>query len=90
MSIQLGPWPLGVDNVHGAGHRVFQVPGQGQPPARLRSAENVNIDDEGWVSSRSGTSVVGNSLGNGRRVFSVGGVLVVQAGASLLTFGADL
>lgn len=78
MSISLGPWPLGIDNVHGPSHRVFQVPGQGQPPARLRAASNVDLDDEGWPSSRAGTSVVGSALTAGARVFSADGTLFVQ------------
>lgn len=84
MSISLGPWPLGVDNVHAPSHRVFQVPGQGQPPARLRSATNVALDDEGWPSARIGASIIGDLIGNSLRLISVGGVLYVQAGASLL------
>lgn len=89
MSISLGPWPLGIDNVHAPSHRVFQVPGQGQPPARLRSAANVILDDEGWPSARPGTSVVGSVLTTGVRVFSSYGSLFVQDGAVLYKDGAS-
>lgn len=83
MSISLGPWPLGVDNVHAPSHRVFQVPGQGQPPARLRAATNVNLDDEGWPSAIPGTSVVGDPLAEGTRLVSADGTLFTQDGATL-------
>lgn len=51
-ALPLGPWPLGVDNVHDTKHRVFQIPGQGAPPARLTAAENVDLTDEGWPRAR--------------------------------------
>lgn len=81
-TIPLGPWPLGIDNVHAPSHRVFQPPEQGQPPARLREARDVNLDDDGWPSARPGTSVI-KSVSVGKRFVQVDGVSLLQAGDSL-------
>lgn len=82
-AIRLGPWPLGIDNVHAADHAVYQVPGRGDPPARLLGAPNVELNDEGWPRSRPGT-VPWTTLTAGRRLCSAGGLLLCQDGDSLL------
>lgn len=87
--IQLGPWPLGVDNVHDASHGVFQVPEPNQPPARLKAAVDVDIDDEGWVKTRAGISAVGDLIENAQRLWSKGGMTLVQAADSLLLLGDE-
>jgi len=48
--VRIGPWG-GIDNVHSPGHKVFQQGDEKQLPF-LRSAVNVDIDDDGWVSTR--------------------------------------
>jgi hypothetical protein len=50
--IALGPWPLGVDNVHASDHAVFQV--GGEAPARLVAASNLDLDDTGRLYRRPG------------------------------------
>lgn len=54
--VRLGPWPLGVDNVHPADHAVFQA-GM-DVPARLVAATNLDLDDSGRARRRPGVAVV--------------------------------
>jgi hypothetical protein len=82
----LGPWPFGVDNVHGVRHRVFQIPGKGEPPARLAVASNVDIDDEGWPRTRP-QAVTDIAVTSGQLVQVVGSRLFYQANGSLYVRG---
>lgn len=49
-TLPLGPFPLGIDNVHNPAHRVFQL-GEGSIP-RLVGAVDVDLTDTGWFRSR--------------------------------------
>lgn len=80
--LRLGPWPLGVDNVHPADHEVFQVPGRGDSPARLLSAVDVDLNDKGWPSGRP-LSALDAGLAEGLGGWDLGGRLFVQDGAVL-------
>jgi hypothetical protein len=85
--IPLGPWPLGVDNVHPADHRVFQVPGQNQPPPRLVAASDVDLSDEGWPRTRRPAKAV-EVVVDGRGLWSFGESRYVQDGAVLRLVGS--
>lgn len=78
----LGPW-AGIDNVHNAGAKVFQVPGELEKRVpMLVQASNVDLDDDGWVTSRQPVSTITNfSAGLGGWV--VGGRLFCQDGGIL-------
>lgn len=81
MPIQtLGPWPLGADNVRKETNAVFN---RGRGPARLITAENVDIDDEGWVELRSGITerTTGTAFKNG---VSCAGMILLQDGGSVI------
>lgn len=75
--VNLGPWKLGKNNVENPSHKVFQVPGQGEPLAQLVEAMDVDIDDEGWVQTRPGTSSLA-TLTAGKRAYSSLGLLLVH------------
>lgn len=55
--VDLGPWS-GIDNVHAPDHPVFGPPREGQRPAALTAAVDVDLDDAGQVRSRPGTTVL--------------------------------
>lgn len=82
----IGPWPLGLDNVHSVRHQVFQIPDQGQPPARLAAATDVDLNDEGWVRTRQPSKTV-EALTSGRGLWSVNGQRYVQDGDVLRAVG---
>ena len=79
--VSLGPWS-GVDNFHAPDHRVFQPPARGEPPARLVAATDVDLDDEGLISSRPWVTEV-MVLAAGKNLFSALDVLLIQDGASI-------
>lgn len=82
-AVQLGPWPLGIDNVHSTSHRVYQVPADDRfPRSRLREAMDVDLDDEGWPSTRPAT-VEDTVLTSGEGLFAVGGRLLYQDDGTL-------
>lgn len=86
---QAGPWPLGLDNVHDPKHAVFQLPEQpGDQPARLTLAENVDIDNGGWLQRRAGL-VERVSVATGKTVFAGAGLLLAQDGGSILLVDPD-
>lgn len=82
----LGPWPLGLDNVHDPRHRVFQLPGKNQPPARLKIATDVDLTDEGWPSTRLPATTV-QTLTEGLGLWSFGDRAFYQDGANLYEIG---
>lgn len=80
--IKLGPWPFGMDNVHTPDHQVFQVPGQNQPPARLYTATDVNVRDDGWIETRAGVSQVVSATA-ATRLITKAGLVLYQDGTTL-------
>ena len=86
--LKLGPWPLGLDNVHEPRHAVFQVPSNGGAPARLAGATDVALSDDGWPSTRPQVATVA-ALTAGSASFSALGTLFYQDGASLYQHGVS-
>lgn len=84
----LGPWPLGVDNVHAPGHAVFQLPGKDGPAPRLVQAQDVDLLDDGWVRSRLPAGAVA-ALTTGLGLWSTSRETYVQDGAVLRTVSAS-
>lgn len=78
--IRIGPWPLGIDNVHAPEHAVFQV-GRETPP-RLRAAADVDLDDEGWLRSRSPADLV-TEITAPLGLWRLGGATLTQDGPVL-------
>jgi hypothetical protein len=83
---QLGPFPLGMDNVNNSKSRVFDQVGEQLP--RLISATNVDIDNDGWIRKRpsiatlrSGTGILGGWNINGRFFIQEGSVLYERSGS---------
>jgi hypothetical protein len=73
----------GVDNVHSPDARTFQPPGEMEKrlPA-LVAATDVDLDDDGWPSSRRGTSELAE-LTSGLGGFSGNGLLLVQEAGTI-------
>lgn len=88
--VQLGPFPLGIDNKHNTRDRVFdQV--EGNPP-RLSVATNVDIDNDGWIrrrkgitTKRSGTDIKGAWLVDNRLFIQEGSVLYERSASGTET-----
>lgn len=78
---QLGPWPLGVNNVDPDSNDAFQPATQpGQLPAQLRAAVNLDLDKDGWPRRRVGRTKLATLI-DGHSGQSVGGLhLVVDNG----------
>lgn len=73
--IGIGPWPLGIDNVHPADHEVFQPRmGPDAPFPRLRAATDLDLSDRGRARTRP----------------PVGTVLALTAPEGLLSLGGRL
>ena len=85
---QLGPWPLGINNVDAETNRVFAVPGRGDPPAQLRNAVNVDIDREGWPRRRTGRTKR-LDLVDGHSGISVGGMQLHVSSGNLMQVMPD-
>lgn len=85
---RLGPWPLGINNVEAETNRVFAVPGNGDPPAQLRTAVNVDIDKEGWPRRRAGR-VKRLDLVNGHSGTSVAGMQLHVSDGNLMQVMSD-
>lgn len=76
--VQIGPWPLGQDTFHeDPSHAVFQS--GGEVPARLISASNVDLTDEGWAALRPGL-VERVTATAGLNGFSGAGLMLLQDG----------
>lgn len=81
--VSAGPWPLGQDTVSPPTSVVFQSITRDRPTApRLVRAVNVDIDNQGWVTRRAGTTarVAGTAL---QGAFSGAGLLLVQDGGAI-------
>ena len=83
--ILLGPWPLGLDNVHPPRHAVFQLPEKGEPLPRLKVALDVELDDEGWPKTR--PLVTSAAVTAGQGIESVAGRLFYQDDGALYEYG---
>lgn len=83
--ISIGPW-MGIDNVHLSDAGVFQPRGELEKrlPA-LVSAENVDLDNDGWPQRRIGfTRHV--ALDSGLELFVGAGLVLVQDGGTIKQF----
>lgn len=86
-----------MDNVHDAGHAVFQPrPSQGrtQPPEQMRRIRDLNVDSDGVLTTRAGAVLSGAALSGGRQFVGSGlqiaGALLNAARAPLATTSGDL
>lgn len=92
----LGPW-AGVDTVRLANHRVFQQPepSENRLPF-LRSAVNVDIDDDGWVTTRDTWELIDDARAhslfeyNGETYAVVDGVVSRLTATAIHSIGAAL
>ena len=73
--IELGPWPVGINNVAPERSTVFSRRRENEPA--LIEAMNVDLDNKGWVSRRDGYSSV-MSLVSPEGLYSVDNSLLVQ------------
>jgi hypothetical protein len=53
--LPLGPFPLGIDNKHDTRDKVFDQSEQNLP--RLVQATDIDIDNDGWIRNRPGTTL---------------------------------
>jgi hypothetical protein len=75
--VELGPWPLGVNNVDDAHTPAFQPATPEKPaPAFLRAADNVDVDRSGGYQRRQGRTKR-MELTDGHSGISIGGMLLV-------------
>jgi hypothetical protein len=80
--LNIGPWPLGVNNVDSQRARAFQPAMQpGDKPPMLREADNLDLDRNGFLKSRVGRTKA-LTLTSAHSAVSVGGhLLLVDDGA---------
>ena len=80
--LNIGPWPLGVNNVDSQRARVFHPAMQpGDKPPMLREADNLDLDRNGFLKSRVGRTKA-LTLTSAHSAVSVGGhLLLVDDGA---------
>jgi len=80
---QIGLCPSGIDAYHKLDHKVFQIPAKpDQPLARLQTANNVLLDDEGVPETIASLTsrVSGTAVKTG---FSGAGLLLMQDGGTI-------
>jgi hypothetical protein len=87
-TIKLGPWN-GIDNVHAPNSGPFQPPGEFEKRlAALVTASDVDLDDEGWPTSRLGLATVLEPTA-ALRGFSALGMLLVHDEDKILQVDLD-
>lgn len=77
-NVDVGPWPLGVDNVHDADDAVFQQPSKRakRATARLQTGDNIDLRDDGWPLRRKGTVLAATGAAYRSGISAYGHLLV--------------